>query len=532
MGPPKHGGGKGGGGKGKGKGKGKGGGGGGGDNGKTKPKISAWQCRNCKAIWNGKDSSFCGGCGEKKATCILVKVPDGKLQAFMDENKKMRKEIEDLKKSFDKNHKAAPAVVKKNGGGGGGGNGGNGNTNGGGNVNPTHTAQTVPTKPLAPSEVMVTFWGQNVSLLELNGMLEASKSCFPESHPHVMELRKAIEQAHKLRSENTDPKVLVVQTEKNITNQERIIEKAQSSVEELRAQRAELDKALVEEEARIKHASSLLEIFRKRLTEAQLRQERETVPSGTMPKDLDAAPRQPVLREWLKLLHPDAHAVCVTNSWNVPISREQAEQFTCWSDALEVVNSFATYARTRTLQQIETGEAEEARKCLAIIAASNVASLATGHAKRAVEEYPNGTHLTKVPFSTDCEVMLEWCQTEQPAFAAIHPSKQRATSAPYWKPEKTGDEAKPIVLKSDFKGDYWAQARGIIRARYGDVENQDLPSHTNDEAMRRAAQLYCTAVVENEAELERIPRFSEYVETITKGIKRQGEPVEVLENEP
>ena len=49
--------------------------------------------------------------------------------------------------------------------------------------------------------------------------------------------------------------------------------------------------------------------------------------------------------------------------------------------------------------------------------------------------------------------------------------------------------------------------------------------------MRRAAQLYCTAVVENEAELERIPRFSEYVETITKGIKRQGESVETLEAE-
>ena len=532
-GSPHLGGGKGGKGGGKGKGAGKGGGGGGGK-GKTVLKDTAWQCRNCKAIWNGKDAAFCGGCGKKKTECIRLPKPDANIQAVINENKKMRQELEDLKKSFDKNNKAAPAVVKQNVGGGGGGNGGNGGggvKGGGSHGNPTSYAQQLSPKPLAASNVMVQYCGQSISLQELNSILEATKPCFPESHPRVIELRQAIDEAHRLRSENTDAKVLVVQTEKNIANQERIIEKAQSRVEELRAQRAELEKALVEEEARIKHATSLLDTFRSRLEEAQLRQKKEAESAGTMPKVLDTTPGQPVLREWLKTLHPAAHATMVQNSWNVPISCEHAEQFTCWSDAMEVVNSFATYARTRTLQQVEAGEAQEARKCLAIIAASKVASLATGQARRAVEVYPNGTHPTKVPFSIECEVLLEWCQAEQSAFAAIHPAKQRATVAPYWKPEKPGEEGKPIVLKSDFKGDYWAQARGIIRAQYGEVEPQDLPTHTNDEAMRRAAQLYCTAVVENEDEVEKIPRFSEYVETITKGIKRQGEPAETLEME-
>ena len=155
--------------------------------------------------------------------------------------------------------------------------------------------------------------------------------------------------------------------------------------------------------------------------------------------------------------------------------------------------------------------------------------MATGQAKRAVEEYPGGSHPSKVPFSADCPVMLEWCQSVQRSFVVVQPTKQRPLAAPYWKPEKKGDEAKPIVLKGEFRRDYWAQARSIIRDGLGEVEACDLPTHTTESTELRAAQMYCTAVVENASQLAQIPRFSEYMETVTKGIKRAGGSAEDLE---
>ena len=102
-------------------------------------------------------------------------------------------------------------------------------------------------------------------------------------------------------------------------------------------------------------------------------------------------------------------------------------------------------------------------------------------------------------------------------------------AAAYWKPEKKGDEVRPIALKGEFRGDYWAQARSIIRDELGEVEACDLPTHTTETAELRAAQIDCTTVVENASQLAQIPRFSEYTETVTKGIKRSGGSAEDLE---
>ena len=102
-------------------------------------------------------------------------------------------------------------------------------------------------------------------------------------------------------------------------------------------------------------------------------------------------------------------------------------------------------------------------------------------------------------------------------------------AAPYWEPVKKGDEVRPIVLKGEFRGDYWAQARSIIRDGLGEVEARDLPTHTTEATELRAAQMYCTAVVENASQLAQMPRFSEYMETVTKGIKRSGGSAEDLE---
>ena len=56
----------------------------------------------------------------------------------------------------------------------------------------------------------------------------------------------------------------------------------------------------------------------------------------------------------------------------------------------------------------------------------------------------------------------------------------------------------------------------------------DLLSNASTTAEIHAAQLYCTAVVENERDVGNMPRASEYM-AMVKGIKKPGEAVENLE---
>ena len=268
-------------------------------------------------------------------------------------------------------------------------------------------------------------------------MLEVPKPCFSETHPHILELRNAIEQAHKLRSDNTDPNVLVSQTERNIANKQRIIEKAQGKVAELRAQRCDIDRAIAEEEARIHYETGLLDTFIKRLEEANARKKATGTQSGILPQFLDKVPGQPTLREWIRLSFPEAHSVYAATGWETPVIREQADLFAQWRAALGTVNGFASYAATRTVVQIEQSEATEARKGLEVIARMHkTRELVMGQAKRACEMYTDGGGSTVVPFSVECPILQEWCQTHTPQFAAITPANARSLSSPYWKPEK------------------------------------------------------------------------------------------------
>ena len=87
-----------------------------------------------------------------------------------------------------------------------------------------------PPKAVPSTKVLVPYRGQMVLLAELVSLLEAFKPTFSENHELVAELRDAIEQGHKLRSDNTDLDLLVVQTERNIAAKERIIDKAHTKM--------------------------------------------------------------------------------------------------------------------------------------------------------------------------------------------------------------------------------------------------------------------------------------------------------------
>ena len=68
---------------------------------------------------------------------------------------------------------------------------------------------------------------------------------------------------------------------------------------------------------------------------------------------------------------------------------------------------------------------------------------------------------------------------------------------------------------------------------HADVQKDDLPYATCTPGEVHAAQLFCTAVVENEKYIAQIPKFSEYMATVKEGggIKRVGDPLEELEKE-
>ena len=324
---------------------------------------------------------------------------------------------------------------------------------------------------------------------------------------------------------------------KNIANKQKLIDKAYAKIAELRTKRTELDKAIADEESKILHESDLLATFQKRLEEAKERQALVETPAGSPPCTLDKIPGQPVLREWIRLLYPDAYSVYEANNWETPVIRSQADRFIQWSAALGAVNTFALYAATRTADQVDSGEATEARKCLETIACdTRLHALATGQARRACELFAGGDHPTVPPFSAECPMLQEWCRPYKTDFKAGVLPKQRPSASPYWRPEpeKPDEPLRPIEIKGEFKDEHWTEARRIIKALHADVHKEDFPFATcTPPSEVHAAQLFCIAVVENEQHIAQIPKFSEYMATVKEGggIKRVGEPLEDLEKE-
>ena len=524
-----------GGGKGGGKGKGKAKGGKGGVADASDPKPAAWQCRDCPKVWNGKGAVFCGGCGTKKDKCIKVAKPDPKAAKEDDAVAKLRKELAEVKKIVEqKNPPPRQPPPGRKGGGGGGNGGGGADPPKAPPQQPADPNQSIPQpKSASPNEVLVPYVDQQVSLAALNGMLEASKPYLPESHPRIKELREAIEHAHKLRSDNTDPEVLVPQTERNIAAVKRRIEKAQSQIASLRAQRCEIDQSIANQEQLVRNETELLDTFHARLDEAKGRLQTVQASSGVLPNMLDKTTGQPNLREWMRLSYPEAAPVYESSGWEIPIIRAQADHYAQWKAALGSVNAFASYAATRTLEQICPREAEETRKSLQVlVTCAKAASLVVGLAAEACKAYADGGGTTLVPFSADCPLLQQWCQADQTAFAPLSAVPRRSLSAPYFVPEKPGDPIRFITLKGNFDDGHWARARAIIQALDGNVEDADIPRPASTADEIHAAQQYCTAVVENEAEAGKFPKFSQFMAQVREGgVKRVGSDITGLEED-
>ena len=63
------------------------------------------------------------------------------------------------------------------------------------------------------------------------------------------------------------------------------------------------------------------------------------------------------------------------------------------------------------------------------------------------------------------------------------------------------------------------------------VSSEDLPVTMGTTDETHAAQQYCTAVVENEGEIDKMPKYSEYMAHVKGGVKRAGEDVGQLEED-
>ena len=80
------------------------------------------------------------------------------------------------------------------------------------------------------------------------------------------------------------------------------------------------------------------------------------------------------------------------------------------------------------------------------------------------------------------------------------------------------------MFKSGFKHEHWADAREIISNQSKDVNADDLPSNkvqAQDEIA--AVQLYCTVVVENKTDIEKVPKLAEYMQGVRTSQKCKSE---------
>lgn len=90
-----------------------------------------------------------------------------------------------------------------------------------------------------------------------------------------------------------------------------------------------------------------------------------------------------MLRAWLAFQHAEIYEVYSGANWELPIRIQLADSFTKWKMALGVVNGFATYASSRTMDQIDFDEATHARQSLEIIAIPGMRALVEGQAAQA-----------------------------------------------------------------------------------------------------------------------------------------------------
>ena len=175
---------------GKGKGKGKGGGGGrkGGDAAAAAHGVggngggnTAWQCKDCANLWNGKGSLYCGGCGKPIAECKRIPTDDKVSRLIRAKDNELKSLRTDFKKLQDF------VYDKDKGGKGGGGKGDGGPAKAGAVAGSLNTTTPDPpfgldkTKAIPNKEIRIPYMGQSVSLAVCMGLFEAHKPHFRTS---------------------------------------------------------------------------------------------------------------------------------------------------------------------------------------------------------------------------------------------------------------------------------------------------------------------------------------------------------------
>ena len=538
--------GKGNGGKGGKGGKGNGGGGGGTDGGKggngnqpsKSSKKSMWQCKKCRGdVWSS--GGFCTGCGGSKSECKRTVQVNPNITKLMEENRKIREEFDKFKKDMQKQASPSSGRQVLDGGGGQKGNGAKGAWSKGppplaaqrpvagaaAADDPPHNPHNPPQGDVsrrAPNtkEVWVEFDGANVTLATLHDMLEYNKKLFPESHPRIKEIRDAIARGHRLRSENMEPEALVTQTERNIANKERAIDKIKDTIARLKAQRDEVDRAILTEEAKLNSEVDLLQTFQQRLQEAKDRKKAKDDANGSVfASCLDKAVGMPTLRKWLAANYPQFHEYMEEHRWQVPMSKCHADSFVLWREDQATVNSFARYSSSRSISQIDETEVQIARKALERLIRGPVQFM-EGCAEKAVSMYREGR--ATQPFEAECPLLLEWAKPETVGFAAVRPksSAVKRMSGPYLLPKKEGEQRQPLQVQEnvDF-ADMRQQARVILKdvkpvcfRALVDFESKERDERPSEQI--KATDHFCAAVVQHTALLGDMPSYDEYIEEV------------------
>ena len=114
-----------------------------------------------------------------------------------------------------------------------------------------------------------------------------------------------------------------------------------------------------------------------------------------------------MLRAWLAIQYQEVFEVSSEAIRELHIRSQFADKFTKWKVALGVVNVFATYASSRTMDQIDSDEATHARKSLEVIAKPGMRELVKGRAAQACAMYDMAPHPLIQPFISECPILIE-----------------------------------------------------------------------------------------------------------------------------
>jgi len=227
----------------------------------------------------------------------------------------------------------------------------------------------------------------------------------------------------------------------------------------------------------------------------------------------------PTLKRWMQSNFSELFEHCEQLLWKQCIARAHADLFANWQTQQAAVNAFAKYSSTRSLSEVDSGEAQIARDALAQLLRLPHLFM-EGPAMEAVRMYAGGVDCTgdNQPFRTQCPVLLRWVRTDNIPFAPLPaaPSKRRM-SGPYLLPEETDGDLEPINVSSYEKGSVWIDARAVISKNRPELL-QGLPQfsqqHKRSFEYISAAEKYAAAVAQHPDKVSRLPTFDVYMQEV------------------